>query len=166
MIECRNCDFNFYFSPASTNALILVNKNGEVLLTKRKFEPQKGYWDLPGGFVGLGETVEQSLIRETKEELDLTLKDFTYFGSYTSIYPYRGIDYQTLCPRWLCRSRGNGRTIFNTRDKGRARSDVKGFYILWQLHEHISLQGNRLPNLVPYLCRQLPRRQNNRWRRR
>ncbi len=119
MIECRSCGFTFYFSPASTNALILVNKKGEVLLTKRKFEPQKGYWDLPGGFVGLGETVEQSLRREIREELDIAIEDFTYFGSYTSIYPYKGIDYQTLCHTYVANYQGDKITVGDDVDEHR-----------------------------------------------
>jgi mutator protein MutT len=106
LIECGSCGFNFYFSPASTNALILVNEKGEILLTKRKFEPKKGYWDLPGGFVELGETVEQSLIREIKEELGLELGKTEYIGSYVSIYPFKGIDYQTLCHAFTTKYRG------------------------------------------------------------
>lgn len=97
IINCKNCGFHFYFNPASTNALILENNKGEILLTKRKFPPKKGFWDTPGGFITFKENVEESLRREIKEELGINLKQIKYFGSYWSYYPYKGINYQTLC---------------------------------------------------------------------
>ena len=95
--NCQHCGFHLYLAPAITNALILENRQGEILLTKRKLSPKKGYWDLPGGFVNFKETVEESLKREIKEELNLDIKKIIYFGSYWSYYPYKGINYQTLC---------------------------------------------------------------------
>jgi mutator protein MutT len=48
--------------------------DGEILLEKRKNEPGKGEWSVPGGLVELGETVEQSVIREVKEETGLDVE--------------------------------------------------------------------------------------------
>lgn len=111
LIDCTNCEFHFYLSPASTNALILENQKGEILLTKRKFLPKKGCWDLPGGFINFGETVEESLKREIKEELGIELKKFKYLGSYWSIYPYKGISYQTLCHVFISKYRGENLSV-------------------------------------------------------
>lgn len=97
LIKCKYCQFNFYINPAPTNGLILENKNGEILLTKRKYPPKKGYWDIPGGFINFKETAEQSLIREIKEELGIELKNFYYFGNYFDDYFYKNINYKTLC---------------------------------------------------------------------
>ena len=93
---CTKCGLHIFLNPASTNGLILENDKGQILLVKRKFEPRKGWWDTPGGFIGLKETVEESLKREIREELNIEIKDFFYFGNYWSYYPYQGIDYQTL----------------------------------------------------------------------
>jgi 8-oxo-dGTP diphosphatase len=41
---------------------------GKILLEKRKNEPGKGKWSIPGGVVDLGESAEQAVIREVKEE--------------------------------------------------------------------------------------------------
>jgi 8-oxo-dGTP diphosphatase len=43
----------------------------KILLEKRKNEPSKGKWSVPGGLVELGESVEQAVIREVKEETGL-----------------------------------------------------------------------------------------------
>jgi 8-oxo-dGTP diphosphatase len=48
--------------------------DGKILLEKRKNEPGKGKWSIPGGLVELGETVEQTVIREVKEETGLEVE--------------------------------------------------------------------------------------------
>lgn len=106
LVNCDKCGFHLYLSPASTNALILENEKGEVLLTKRKFAPKRGFWDLPGGFVNLRETVEASLSREIEEELGIKITRTKYLASYWSYYPYRGIKYQTLCHAFTAKYRG------------------------------------------------------------
>ncbi len=97
LIECQYCSFHFYLNPVPTNGLILENTKEEILLTKRKYPPKKGLWDIPGGFIDFNETVEKSLIREIKEELGIELKNFTYFGNYFDNYFYKNINYKTLC---------------------------------------------------------------------
>ena len=48
--------------------------DGKLLLEKRKNEPGKGKWSIPGGLVELGESVEQTVIREVKEETGLEVE--------------------------------------------------------------------------------------------
>jgi len=47
---------------------------GNVLLVRRGNEPSYGKWGLPGGVVELGETVEEALTREVKEETGLSVR--------------------------------------------------------------------------------------------
>lgn len=96
LLICKSCGYNFYLNPAPTNAIILENELGEILLVKRKFEPKKGYLDLPGGFVEPGESMEESTIREIKEELGADIDEVKYFNSYPDIYLFQGVHIKTL----------------------------------------------------------------------
>lgn len=51
---------------AGVGAVIL--DGGKILLEKRKNDPGKGKWTIPGGLVELGESLEHALIREVEEE--------------------------------------------------------------------------------------------------
>jgi len=47
--------------------------NGKILIEKRKNEPGRGKWSIPGGLVELGEKAEETVIREVKEETNLAV---------------------------------------------------------------------------------------------
>ena len=49
--------------------------DGRILLERRKVDPGKGKWTIPGGVVELGESAEQTVIREVKEETNLEVKE-------------------------------------------------------------------------------------------
>ena len=66
-------------------AIILENDKGEILLYLRDNKPDipfPNYWDLIGGHVEEGETPEEALLREVKEELDIDLTDYTFYKKY------------------------------------------------------------------------------------
>ena len=66
-------------------AIILENDKGEFLLYLRDNKPGipfPDHWDLIGGHVEEGETPEEALVREVKEELDIDLKDYTFYKTY------------------------------------------------------------------------------------
>lgn len=96
LFVCQKCNLTFYQGVTLATTLILENSAGEILLVKRKFEPKKGFWDSPGGFVELHETAEEGARREAKEEVNVDLGELRYFGSYTDQYLYKEINYQTL----------------------------------------------------------------------
>jgi len=56
------------FPPVFTTTDAVVYCKGHILLVKRKFNPGKGLWALPGGFVNIKQTLESSCLRELKEE--------------------------------------------------------------------------------------------------
>ncbi len=75
----------FYLLMKEIAAIILENDNGEFLLYLRDNKPDipfPNHWDLIGGHVEEGETPEQALVREVKEELDIDLKDYSFYKKY------------------------------------------------------------------------------------
>ena len=56
---------------------------GRLLLLRRGFAPGKDLWTFPGGFVDLGETVEQAARREVLEELQIEIELGALVGVYS-----------------------------------------------------------------------------------
>ncbi len=93
---CDSCGLDYYVSPRPCNALIIVDDNRRILLVKRAIEPSKGLWDLPGGFVNVEETVEESVIREAREELGVEVGNIEYLFSGHGRYVYKSLNYYTI----------------------------------------------------------------------
>ncbi|MBI3486335.1 NUDIX domain-containing protein [Candidatus Daviesbacteria bacterium] len=94
---CKKSAHHIYTNAKPCNGVIIENKKGEILLVKRKFPPKQGSWDLPGGFINPAESLEQSVVREIKEELEVELKREIYVKSYSDRYLFEGINYHTIC---------------------------------------------------------------------
>ena len=62
---------------------VIINLKDGIVLVKRKNDPYKGKWAIPGGFVEYGETVEKAARRETKEETGLDVKVDNLIGVYS-----------------------------------------------------------------------------------
>ena len=52
----------------------VIQKDGRVLLVKRRFEPSRNKWSIPGGLVELGERVKDAVKREIYEEVGLEIR--------------------------------------------------------------------------------------------
>ena len=101
--HCSNCGFTYYQNPSSATAAFILNSKGELLVARRGKEPAKGTLDLPGGFVDNGESGEQGIIREIKEETGLDIPEVEYLFSIPNIYRYSSMDIHTLDMFYLCR---------------------------------------------------------------
>ena len=82
-IHCPTCGYGAYYNPKPVACAIPATPNGQLLLMRRGFQPQRGRWSMPGGFVDLGETVEQAAIREVREEMDLAIELRHLVGVYS-----------------------------------------------------------------------------------
>lgn len=63
-----------YKKPSVTTDVFIYDERFNFILIKRKNNPFKDYWALPGGFVDYGETVESAAIREAEEETSINVK--------------------------------------------------------------------------------------------
>ena len=93
--ECLDCGWVYYQNPVAAVVAVMMFKQ-KLLLLRRAVDPGRGLLDLPGGFVEFGETAEEALRRELKEELMIESVDLSYFTSAPNHYHYLGVPYQTL----------------------------------------------------------------------
>ena len=100
--HCSSCGFTYYQNPSSSTAAFILNAKGELLVVRRAKEPAKDTLDLPGGFVDNGETAEEGILREIKEETGLVIQQVEYLFSIPNIYRYSGMDIHTLDMFYLC----------------------------------------------------------------
>lgn len=96
-LRCISCGFDLYINPYPTNGAIIESGKKEILLVKRKIDPQKGLWDVPGGFIQPGESLDQSVKREVLEELNVAVKITGIVGFYQDVYLFQEILNHTFC---------------------------------------------------------------------
>lgn len=82
---CPSCGIRLYHNPTPAVSILPV-KDGKVLLAKRAIEPYKGDYDVLGGFLDFGETAEEAVRRELKEEVGLEVKSMKFFRTYVDRY--------------------------------------------------------------------------------
>lgn len=70
-------------TPALTVDCVVFDPRGQVLLIRRKNAPFQGAYALPGGFVDVGETIEDGCRREVREETGLSVEDLQLVGVYS-----------------------------------------------------------------------------------
>jgi len=107
LLGCSACGLRYYISPKPCAGIIPINEKGELLLTTRALDPHKGKLDILGGFVQEGETLEQGVQREAREELGLTIKTMRYITSYTHDYMYQDIAYSLVTAIFSTSVEGN-----------------------------------------------------------
>ena len=73
----------FPATPALTTDCVVFDERGCVLLIRRGNEPFKGSYALPGGFVDVGERVEDGCRRELSEETGLHVGELRLIGVYS-----------------------------------------------------------------------------------
>jgi mutator protein MutT len=101
--RCEECEFQYYVNNSAAVACLILNSSGELLLTRRAVDPNKGMLDLPGGFVEPMETAEEAVIREIKEELNLQVTDLAYLVSFPNLYPFSNFEVPTVDLAFICK---------------------------------------------------------------
>jgi 8-oxo-dGTP diphosphatase len=87
---CENCQVILYENPIPSVAIVAVNREHKILLVRRSVEPGIGEWCLPGGFIEIGETPEQAIIRELQEEVGISLTQLSFLGVGSHLNGYYG----------------------------------------------------------------------------
>lgn len=83
-------------------SVAIMNSSGKILLVKY----QDGSWGIPGGLMELGESVEDCLRREVKEEIDLEIGSLRLFGVFSGNELYtklrNGHEYYNIIIGYIC----------------------------------------------------------------
>jgi ADP-ribose pyrophosphatase YjhB (NUDIX family) len=98
---CQACGFEAWANPVP-GSQALVERDGKVLLGRRRFDPSAGLWDLPGGFVDETEHPLDALHRELREETGLEIEPTELLGIWMQAYGERTV----LCLTWIARPAG------------------------------------------------------------
>lgn len=110
-VHCPVCDQLYYINPKPCVELAIWNDQNQILLCKRAYDPGKGQYDLPGGFIDIGDkTIEHALWREMQEELGLSeddVTDLSYVGSYNGTYAWGGEQHPIIISAFTARLKPN-----------------------------------------------------------
>ena len=69
----------------------VIHRDGKILATQRGYGEYKGKWEFPGGKIESGETKEEAIVREIKEELNMDIKVDSSFDEKIYEYPDKTI---------------------------------------------------------------------------
>jgi len=84
--ECPQCG-QIHFPRLAPAVIVAVERGNQLLMARsRHFAP--GMFSVLAGFVEPGETLEEAVAREVKEESGLLIKDIRYFGSQPWPFPH------------------------------------------------------------------------------
>ena len=119
VFACVTCGFTLYFSAANAVAAFVRRADGRALFIRRGKEPAKGKLAPPGGFVDLGETAEEAVRREMREEVGLELDNLAFLCSQPNAYHYKDVTYPVLDFFFTARAVAS--------DQARALEDVESF---------------------------------------
>jgi ADP-ribose pyrophosphatase YjhB (NUDIX family) len=91
-----------YWANSVPAVQALVEREGRILLGRRRDDPGAGLWDLPGGFLDEGEDALDGLRRELREETGLSIEPVEFVGTWNEPYWHRIV----LCLTWLVHPAG------------------------------------------------------------
>ena len=83
--QCLTCKFTMF--PRISPAVIVLVERGKKVLLARASRFREELYSVIAGFVEPGETLEETVMREVKEETGIDIKDIRYFGSQPWPFP-------------------------------------------------------------------------------
>lgn len=83
---------------------VIIIRDEQVLLLKRKNVHGSGSWSTPGGHLDFGESPEECAIREAKEETGLDIRDIRFRAVTNDLFEAEGKHYITLWMEGECLS--------------------------------------------------------------
>jgi ADP-ribose pyrophosphatase YjhB (NUDIX family) len=84
-LVCADNGHITYVNPRLVVTTLPITEDGEVVLLRRGFEPGRGSWAQPGGFLEVDETPSEGAIRETLEEIGLVVAIGDIVGLYARL---------------------------------------------------------------------------------
>lgn len=97
----NNCELCAFRNPKPTVTGVIINGDRKLLLSKRTIEPFLGWWDLVGGYMSGGETPEEALKREIKEELGVDCKSLKLLDFFPGVGSYKNYEYPVISIGYL-----------------------------------------------------------------
>jgi len=120
-------------TPSLTVDIIILYHN-QIVLIKRKNQPYQNCYAFPGGFVEIGETVEQAAVREAREETGLDVALIKLLGVYSD--PRRDPRGHTVSITYLAEGAG----------ELKAATDAKeaSAFALWEVPSNLAFDHNKM----------------------
>jgi ADP-ribose pyrophosphatase YjhB (NUDIX family) len=109
--RCEACGFLYFFNPAVAVAVLILRDDGKALFIRRAKEPAMGRLALVGGFVDPGESAEQALRREVREEVQLELDQVQFLTSHPNDYRYEDTIYPVVDLVFVARATDHDRAV-------------------------------------------------------
>ena len=92
-LTCPACSFCYFFNPTCAAGAYIFDSQGRAIFIERAKEPAKGKFAIPGGFIDIGETAEDALRREVREEVGLEIEEIEFLVTYPNLYHFRDVHY-------------------------------------------------------------------------
>lgn len=115
--------------------VFIINDEGKVFLTKRSKHAtnERGTWEIPGGKVYFGETLQDAAKREAKEEYDIDLEILEQFPAQNHLIPEEKQHWVPTC--FLCKIVGDKEPRIMEHDQ----CDEMGWFAFTHLPEPLSI---------------------------
>ena len=85
----------------------IIIRNNKVFVTQRGYGEFKDKWEFPGGKIERGESAEECILREIKEELDADIKIIRFLDKIEYSYP----TFHLIMHNFLCELKNNHLTL-------------------------------------------------------